>query len=132
MIKRSKHDLRQLKKFVYWRSTNSSTRSLTVRNRGSKHDFLQLKNVVNELSTYSLCAESVMNKAWKHDLLRVMKFMYWRSTCCFSLLNMGSKHDLRQLKEFVYFALDLQSFVPAIASVALNLSVLLAYSRCRP
>jgi hypothetical protein len=79
--------MRQLKKFVYSRSTYTS-----------KHYSLQVIKFVESLLTYT---QSVQKIDSKRNLLQVMEFVFYRFTCSWTVQKMGSKHDLPQLKKVV-------------------------------
>jgi len=91
------HDLSQVTKFVYWRSTCK----LSVLNIDSKLDLRQQNKYVYWRSTYS---PSLLNMCSKHVSCYVMKLVHWPSTFSLFVLNMRSKHDLRQHK-FLRFCL---------------------------
>jgi len=91
----SKHDLRQVKENVYWRSIYS----LSVLNMWSQHDSHQVKVFVYWLLTCSLSLLNIDSKS----LRQLQAFVYCRSTYSLSVLNMISKHDWRQLNKFIYW-----------------------------
>ena len=69
--------------------------SLTVPNIVSKHDLLQIMEVV--------FSRLNKEKFTKNDYYQVIKFMYAHSRYTLTMPDMVSKHDLLQRMEVVFF-----------------------------